>query len=33
VLLNNATTLKVRDSSPISTAPQRFLRVQVIAAP
>ena len=33
VLLNNAATLKVRDSSPIATAPQRFLRVQVTAAP
>jgi hypothetical protein len=33
VLLNSATTLKVRDSFPLGTAPQRFLRVQVAAAP
>ena len=32
-LLDNATTLKVRDNFPISTTPQRFLRVQATAAP
>ena len=33
VLVNNATTLKVRDTVPVGAAPQRFLRVQVSAAP
>jgi sulfur relay (sulfurtransferase) DsrC/TusE family protein len=33
VLLNDATTLKVRDNVLIGTAPIRFLRVQVTAAP
>jgi hypothetical protein len=33
VLLNDATTLKVRDNQLIGTAPGRFLRVKVTAAP
>ena len=33
VLLDSATTLKVRDNFPIATTPQRFLRLRVTAAP
>jgi len=33
VLLDNATTLKVRDNVLVGTPPARFLRVKVIAAP
>jgi hypothetical protein len=33
VLVNNATTLRVRDNVPIGTPPGRFLRVKVTAAP
>ena len=33
VLLNNATTLKVRDNSPLGAGGQRFLRLKVTAAP
>jgi hypothetical protein len=33
VLINNSTTLKVRDNVLISTPPARFMRVQVTAAP
>ncbi|MBE2282608.1 MAG: delta-60 repeat domain-containing protein [Prosthecobacter sp.] len=33
ILLNDATTLKVRDNSPIGNAPARFMRVQVTGAP
>lgn len=33
VLINNATTLKVRDNFAISTTPRRFIRAQVTAAP
>ena len=33
VLINDATTLKVRDNVLITTAPGRFLRVKVTAAP
>jgi uncharacterized delta-60 repeat protein len=33
VLLDNATTLKVRDNVSIGTPPARFMRVKVIAAP
>ncbi len=33
VLLDTATTLKVRDNVPVGTAPARFLRVKVTAAP
>jgi len=32
VLINDATTLKVRDNSVIGTPPSRFLRVKVTAA-
>jgi hypothetical protein len=32
-LINNATTLKVRDNFAVGTAPQRMLRVRVTAAP
>lgn len=33
VLINNSTTLKVRDNVLIGTPPARFMRVQVTAAP
>ena len=33
VLINDATTLKVRDNILMGTAPGRFLRVKVTAAP
>ncbi len=33
VLINNATTLKVRDNFLIGTSPPRFMRVKVTAAP
>jgi hypothetical protein len=33
VLIDNATTLKVRDNTLISTAAARFIRAQVTAAP
>lgn len=33
VLINKATTLKMRDNTLISTLPARFMRVQVTAAP
>jgi hypothetical protein len=33
ILINNASTLKVRDNFPISTSPSRFMRVLVNAAP
>jgi len=33
VLLNDATTLKVRDNFPVATNPGRFMRVKVTAAP
>ena len=33
VLLNDATTLKVRDNTLIGTGPARFMRVKVIAVP
>jgi len=33
VLINNATTLKVRDNTPITTPTARFMRVQVTGAP
>ena len=33
VLVNDATTLKVRDNSPLSAGGQRFLRLKVTAAP
>ena len=33
VLIDNATTLKVRDNTPHGTPPARFLRVEVTAAP
>ena len=33
VLINNSTTLKVHDNVPIGTAPARFLRTKVTAAP
>lgn len=33
VLINDPTTLKVRDNVPIGTAPTRFMRVKVTAAP
>ena len=33
VLIDDATTLKVRDNFPFVTAPGRFLRVKVTAAP
>ena len=33
VIVNDATTLKVRDNFPITGGGQRFLRVQVTAAP
>ena len=33
VLVDNATTLKVRDNIPIGTPPARYLRVKVTAAP
>jgi hypothetical protein len=33
VLIDNATTLKVRDNVPLGTPPARFMRVKVIAAP
>ena len=33
VLINNATTLKVRDNFPTATSPPRFMRVKVTAAP
>jgi hypothetical protein len=33
VLADTATTLKVRDNVPVGTQPERFLRVQVTAAP
>jgi hypothetical protein len=33
VLIDTASTLKVRDDYPIGTAPARFLRVKVTAAP
>jgi hypothetical protein len=33
VLINNPTTLKVRDNVLFSTPPARFMRVQLTAAP
>jgi hypothetical protein len=33
VLIDDATTLKVRDNSLIGTVPDRFMRVKVTAAP
>jgi hypothetical protein len=33
ILTDNATTLKVRDNTPIESATRRFLRVLVTAAP
>ena len=33
VLINNATTLKVRDNFLIGTSPPRFMRVKVTASP
>gem|GEM_PF-2330461 len=33
VLIDDATTLKVRDNTLIGTAPARFMRLQVTAAP
>ena len=33
VLMNDATTLKVRDSIPMAGQPSRYMRVKVTAAP
>ncbi len=33
VLINDATTLKVRDNFPLATSPARYLRAKVTAAP
>jgi hypothetical protein len=33
VLIDNATTLKVRDNTPISEAASRFMRVKVTTQP
>lgn len=33
VLVDDATTLKVSDNSPVATTPTRFMRVQVNGAP